>query len=178
MSLAVVGCNYCISPADGGPYVCAYHTHRQKLEKVNYTQSVVRRIKTELKIDDILYFITFTSCDVSPKELVKNYNRFRKKKNIIIRQSCLELTQNGLPHIHMLVESAKYMDYRMLVRANRGARIDSQKVKSKKAVMEYIAKQRTKPPPEYMELWKEFLKDFYPVIHPPSTPAKEINSLE
>lgn len=153
----VIGCDMCVHPVERGdtPYCCAYHHQMKLIQRKERTETLIRQIKSELKIRGNFYFITFTAVQEDPKELVENWNKFVHKSGNVVRAQCLELTENGIPHIHGLIEREKYLDYRMCARANKGLRVDVQKAKVLSAVQAYIAKLETKPPPEFLLKYKK-----------------------
>jgi len=90
--------------------------------------------------------------------LLSNYHKLKQTcdgtlqnpQNWVIQHECFELTpKSGLPHIHFLLRSDKYISTERMRGRNKPWRVDHQKVKFKKQVTDYIHKEKTKPPSDY-----------------------------
>lgn len=148
------GCAKCQHPPED-PFCCTYCHARNLIARKESLNAMIRKVKTELKIKGNMYFITFTSTQEPPGEVVQNWIKFCKKFKVV--KDCVELTESGLPHIHGLIETDKYLDYRRVARANKGMRVDVQKAKYLQAVNDYITKEETKPPESWWWKWRDQL---------------------
>ncbi len=155
-------CNKCIVPLEPGdiPFCCLECHQRGLLKRAERTKAVIKSLKAELKIKGRMYFITLTNPDKDPTQLIKRWCRFSHSSGITVKHNSLELTESGLPHIHALIETDKYLDYRRVLSANRGNRVDIQKCKFESECADYINKDRTKPSAEWIETWGKQYRTF------------------
>lgn len=98
------------------------------------------------------YLITFTrpSDERDPHDVLECARKVVRSKqvNALMWAMCLELTQAGAPHVHIVLFSEKYFDYKKIGNFNRGFKYDVQY--EKYDVKKYIVKTDTKPPAEYL----------------------------
>jgi len=99
------------------------------------------------------YFITYTEHDTvkDPTRVLKSAQRCIKSKAVAATQWAysLELTQTGTPHVHIVLNTEKYPDYKKCIGAfNDGFRYDVQMDKGGAAA--YVVKKETKPSPAWL----------------------------
>lgn len=103
------------------------------------------------QIGEYTYFITLT-CMSDLTTLLIRLKRILKAKMFEINyaEGCLELTKAGRPHAHLFVRSnKKYLDKNKLTRSNKDI-VDLQRPQSEENVLNYIKKETTKPPLDYL----------------------------
>lgn len=104
------------------------------------------------------HFWTFTQPDTEPKEpkrMLKAVSKCLKSKQINAEQWAysIELTQQGVPHIHLRLFCSGYVDYRVPVGFNNGYGVKTLREKTVTGSSKYIIKEETKPSPEKLAEW-------------------------
>lgn len=107
------------------------------------------------------YFITLTDIKEDPKDLIISIKKIINSKliNVIKYLYCFELTKDGIPHIHMVMKTDKYVKARDILNMNNGKRIDISLVKSLINVINYICKEEEDVMKDY--LIKYNIEKFY-----------------
>lgn len=88
------------------------------------------------------YEITLTT--TRDKEQLENVVKKilkRRSLGIIAYKYCVEYTKEGMPHIHMYVVSSKYIRAAIILKMNKGDRVEVSKVRSKEGYNKYVMKE-------------------------------------
>lgn len=100
------------------------------------------------------YFVTITSQDEDPSCCIGTYHYLRERYNV--EHACLELTKEGKPHVHVLLQTDKYLNKEHIYKKNGKNYVDVRKVRTeldKVKVSKYIHKAESKPSTSYLTRW-------------------------
>lgn len=93
------------------------------------------------------YFVTLTTQTSKPKgysAFMLAVDRIMEIKGVLAAEGNFELTEQGIPHLHLVVQTTAYLDAGKVRRANHNERVDVQLLKTdkdKERVTRYTEKQ-------------------------------------